>query len=173
MIFIFAILCSALKIFQRISLQPLLSTPQFASPTGKQSMELYFNMSRQHVPIIIPSYPNHQENISEKTKKKRSNSECTHKRRTKKKKMADNYHFVKHVNLWGLCVYSRSMAFRREQHPDERMISHRHDEVDYDYTYYDDEDDTKTSSTGFTVFNHNSDRDGNVNARMRGKHADR
>ncbi|XP_045025485.1 uncharacterized protein LOC116916364 isoform X5 [Daphnia magna] len=69
--------------------------------------------------------------------------------------------------------HSRSMAFRREQHPDERMISHRHDEVDYDYTYYDDEDDTKTSSTGFTVFNHNSDRDGNVNARMRGKHADR
>ncbi|XP_045025482.1 uncharacterized protein LOC116916364 isoform X2 [Daphnia magna] len=68
--------------------------------------------------------------------------------------------------------HSRSMAFRREQHPDERMISHRHDEVDYDYTYYDDEDDTKTSSTGFTVFNHNSDRDGNVNARMRGKHAD-
>lgn len=75
--------------------------------------------------------------------------------------------------ILGGYVYSRSMAFRRPQHPDERMISQRNDEVDTDYSYYDDEDNTKTSSTGFTIFNPNLDRGGNVNARTRGKHTDR
>jgi hypothetical protein len=66
------------------------------------------------------------------------------------------------------------MAFRSRQHPGERLISHRHD-VDNDYYYYDDDDDdTMTSSSGFTIFNHNLDRnDEDVNVKTRGKFADR